>query len=213
MSISTYSELQTAIAGWLKRSDLTTQIPDFIRLAETRIKSLIDVSTLETTTTLSTTPSSDTIALPVDFKSPIALWIADIDPQEQLNQVLPQSLPYNNTPNRPQYWAIDGNNLRFQCPADSTYPIKFRYTQLFELSDSAPTNAILSGFPDIYLFASLFEAADYIFDDANAMKWNAKFLDAVERCNNYQAADNKYVPLMTDFARTARQRFNIFRGY
>jgi hypothetical protein len=34
MSITTYSELQTAVANWLKRSDLTATIPDFIRLAK-----------------------------------------------------------------------------------------------------------------------------------------------------------------------------------
>lgn len=213
MSISTYAELQSAVASWLKRTDLTTQIPDFIRLAEIRIKSVLDIRTLETTADLLTTPSSATVALPSDFKSPIALWLADINPQEQLNQLLPQALPYNDTPNRPQYWAIDGLNLRFQCPANDTYPLKFRYSQLFELSDAHPTNYVLTDFPDVYLFGALFESADYTFDDASAMKWNAKFLDAVQRCNNQEASNNKNVPLMTEFAKSAKQRFNILRGY
>lgn len=213
MTIATYAELQTAVAEWLKRDDLTTQIPDFIRLAETRLKALIDVSTLETTASLASTPSSAVIALPSDCKNPIALWIADIDPQEQLTQVLPQSLPYNATPNRPQYWAIDGSDIRFQCPADAAYPINFRYSQLFALSDSSPTNSVLTNFPDVYLFGALCEAADYTFDDQNGLKWNSKFNDAVQRCSNLQAADNKNVPLMTELARATRQRFNIFRGY
>ena len=34
MSISTYSELKTAVANFLARTDLTDQIPDFIQLAE-----------------------------------------------------------------------------------------------------------------------------------------------------------------------------------
>ena len=38
MSFTSYSDLQTAIAGYLARTDLTTQIPDFIRLAETRLR-------------------------------------------------------------------------------------------------------------------------------------------------------------------------------
>lgn len=213
MSITTYSELQSAVAGWIKRSDLTARIPDFIRLAEIRLKSVVDLRVLETTTDLSTTPSSATIALPSDFKSPIALWIADINPQEQLGQLLPQSMPFNTTPNRPQYWCIDDHTIRFQCPANSTYPIKFRYSQLFELSDTNTSNYVLTDFPDVYLFGALFEAADYTQDDKNAGKWNAKFLDAVQRCNNQEASNNKNVPLMTEFAKSARQRFNIFRGY
>jgi hypothetical protein len=213
MSIGTYAELRTAVAAWLKRTDLTAQIPDFIRLAEVRIKSLVDLGALETTATLATTPDSPTIALPADFKNPIALWIDDIDPQEQLTQLLPQALPYYDTPNRPQYWAIDGADIRFQCPADAAYPIKFRYSQLFELSDANPTNSILTGFPDVYLFGALAEAGDYSFDSENGLKWNAKFQDAVQRCNSLQSAENKNVPLMTELSRIARQRFNIMRGY
>jgi len=38
MSFTSYSDLQTTIAGYLARTDLTTQIPDFIRLAETRLR-------------------------------------------------------------------------------------------------------------------------------------------------------------------------------
>ncbi len=213
MSITTYSELQSAVAGWIKRSDLTSRIPDFIRLAEIRLKSVVDLRVLETTADLVTTPSDATIALPSDFKSPIALWIADINPQEQLGQLLPQSMPYNTTPNRPQYWCIDDHAIRLQCPADNTYPIKFRYSQLFELSDGNPTNYVLTDFPDVYLFGALFEAADYMQDDQNAMKWNVKFLDAVQRCNNQESSNNKNVPLFTEFAKSARQRFNILRGY
>ena len=32
MALTTYSELKTSIADWLNRSDLTTQIADFIAL-------------------------------------------------------------------------------------------------------------------------------------------------------------------------------------
>ena len=34
MSITTYSELKTAVANWLNRDDLTSVIPDFIALTE-----------------------------------------------------------------------------------------------------------------------------------------------------------------------------------
>ena len=38
MSLSTYSDLQTSIANYLARSDLTSQIPDFITFAENRLR-------------------------------------------------------------------------------------------------------------------------------------------------------------------------------
>jgi hypothetical protein len=34
MSLSTYSDLQTQVANWLARSDLTAYIPDMITLFE-----------------------------------------------------------------------------------------------------------------------------------------------------------------------------------
>jgi hypothetical protein len=213
MSFDTYANLQAAIAARMKRGDLAARIPDYIALAETRIKSLMDVRTFEVTIDLATTPSSSTVALPADFKSPIALWLADINPQERIEQFLPESLPYNNTPNRPLYWAIDGTNIRFHCPCNQVYPIKFRYEQVFALSDLIPTNSILQQYPDVYFFGALAEAADDVFDDGNAQKWNAKFMDAVQRANNQEARNNKYVPLATDFGQIMKRRFNVYRGY
>jgi hypothetical protein len=37
MSLTTYSELQSSIADWLNRTDLTSQIKDFITIAESRL--------------------------------------------------------------------------------------------------------------------------------------------------------------------------------
>ena len=37
MALTDYSSLKTSVASYLARSDLTTQIPDFIRLAEERL--------------------------------------------------------------------------------------------------------------------------------------------------------------------------------
>ena len=34
MAINTYSTLQTAVANWLDRDDLTDRIPEFVSLAE-----------------------------------------------------------------------------------------------------------------------------------------------------------------------------------
>ena len=38
MALTTYAELQTAVANYLARTDLTSQIPDFIYIAETRLR-------------------------------------------------------------------------------------------------------------------------------------------------------------------------------
>jgi hypothetical protein len=42
MAIGTYSELQTAVANWLGRDDLTDRIPEFIDLAEARLSRALE---------------------------------------------------------------------------------------------------------------------------------------------------------------------------
>ncbi len=213
MSLTTYSSLKSAIADWAHRSDLTTQIPDFIALAEKRIKSMADVRGGELETTLACTISSQYIALPSNFKSPIALWISDINPREQLQQVLPQTLPVNTTPNRPMYWAIDGANIKFQCPANQAYPIDLRYEAVFELSDANPTNYVLTNYADVYLFGALVEVASYTANDQALSKWEAKFQTAVQWMGNQEASNNAQVPLRTEFGQVSKRRFNVYRGY
>ena len=48
MALTTYSELQAAVASWLHRDDLTAQIPDFIRLAEADMQVRAKLSQWET---------------------------------------------------------------------------------------------------------------------------------------------------------------------
>lgn len=213
MALANYSDLQTAISAWAKRSDLTSRLPDFIALAESRIKSLVRLRSLDTETSLSTTINSDVIALPSDFKSPIALWIADINPREQLEQLLPQSIPYNTIANRPLYWCIDGTNIRFQTPANQVYSIKFRYQQLFNLSTSNTTNYLLTSYPDVYLFACMVEVLNDTQDFQQAQVWDARFKEAVQLCNNQEASNQENVKLRTEFGSANKRRFNIFRGY
>ena len=138
MSITTYSELQTAVANWLKRSDLTANIPDFIRLAEVRIKSLLDLMDLEVTAGLTVTQNSDTVALPADFKESGCSVAGRYQPTRKSPGTAPDA-PIHHNPMPPCcIGPIDAGNVRFQAPALLTYPIKFRYLQVFELSNANP---------------------------------------------------------------------------
>ncbi len=64
MAITTYTELQAAIASWLNRGDLTAQIPDFIALAEADINAQFDIRSIETDQALTAVVSSRFVPLP-----------------------------------------------------------------------------------------------------------------------------------------------------
>jgi hypothetical protein len=67
MSFATYSDLKTSIAGYLARSDLTSQIPDFITFAENRLRRELRIRQMLKSVTTSTVSGDSTVELPADF--------------------------------------------------------------------------------------------------------------------------------------------------
>ena len=62
-----YATLKTTIANYLARTDLTDQIPEFIRLAEDRLRRDLRIRPMLKVATASTTAGDATVSLPSDF--------------------------------------------------------------------------------------------------------------------------------------------------
>ena len=124
-----------------------------------------------------------------DFDAPIAVWSKASLPREELPQRLPEQLPGSNVNGYPEAWAIDGSNIAFDKPASSAWALDFRYSKPLALSDSEPTNYILTNYPDVYLFGALVELHAYAFDDANAAKYEARFRSALDDAENAEHAN------------------------
>ena len=89
MGLSTATELKAAIASWLKRGDLTTQIPDFITLAEIAIERELGFGpgvTQTYTTSATLTASQDWIYAPIGCIEPVFLRL-ESDPERELGVV------------------------------------------------------------------------------------------------------------------------------
>jgi hypothetical protein len=67
MAFTSYTTLKSTIADYLARSDLTTQIPDFIRLAEERLRRDLRIRQMLKVATATTTADDATVSLPADF--------------------------------------------------------------------------------------------------------------------------------------------------
>jgi hypothetical protein len=67
MALSTFSELKTEIADYLDRSDLTSQIPTFIRLAEARMNRGLRIRLMETVKVITAIPDIKRYPLPSDY--------------------------------------------------------------------------------------------------------------------------------------------------
>jgi hypothetical protein len=91
MSFATYSDLQTSIANYLARSDLTSIIPDFITLAENRLRRELRIRQMLKSVTTSTVSGDATVELPSDFLE-IRDFVVMTNPIQPLSYSSPSSL-------------------------------------------------------------------------------------------------------------------------
>ena len=101
----------------------------------------------------------------------------------------------------PGAWTVDGATLAFDRPCDQAYGLTLRMLRAFSLSDAAPTNALLSDFPDIYLFATLSEAAPFLRDAELAAAYETKLNRAIDETNAKAARSRAARVLTTDLPR------------
>jgi len=178
MAISNYSELKTAIASWLDRTDLTDIIPDFIALAETRHKRDFKIRRMETRVTANTIDGSEFYTLPDDYVAMRNIKL-NTDPKTPLEFLTPEIMDRLNagsSKGTPKAYTIKGNNIELRPIPDSAYQIEVSYYKHFTaLSDSNTTNDMLTHHPDIYLYGALVEAEPYLQNDKRIQVWSGYY--------------------------------------
>lgn len=214
MAIGTYAQLQTAVANWLERGDLTDRIPEFITLAEARINRRLRRSNLETDLALVGVPGSRFIALPATFDTALQMWLTDATGRNRLIPVPATQLETSTSAGRPSFYAIDGSNVAFERPLDQAYNFELRQTAMLALSDASPTNAILTQWPDLYLNGTLAEAAPYMLDDERMKIFEPKFVVALDEVGRHESRNSARSTLRVDLPGLQRRsrRFNIQSG-
>lgn len=174
MALTTYAELQSAIADFLNRDDLTSVIPTFITLAEADMKRRIRHWRMEkrSTAVLDTQYS----ALPTDFIEPIRLQVTDTAPSQleliNMSEMIDRRNLQNDTAGRPLYYTIIDGAIEVYPTPDSNYTLEMVYYSAFDaLSASIASNWILQRHPDVYLYGALAHSAPYLGEDARTAIW------------------------------------------
>lgn len=219
MAITTYSELQTAVANWLDRSDQTARIPEFIALAEADINSEFDLRTIESDQALTPVSESRYIALPAGFREAQNLWILWSTSRAEMRFVTPETIDVSTVAGVPSAWCIDGMNVAFDCPCDTSpgYSFVMRMMGGVALSDASPTNLVLTNYPNVYLYGALREAAPYLRDPEALVMWSAKYAEALGKAKYKENRAKALVTLSTEPGALTyageRGGYNIYRGY
>ena len=178
MSFTTYAELQTTIAGYLARSDLTTQIPDFITLAETRLRRDLRIRQMLSTTTLTCTSGTATVNIPSDFLE-VKDFVVTGNPVMPLNYESPSLFSRNSRSmdaGKPLNYTVLASTFKLAPIPDSNYTLSLVYSIAPPfLSTSNTSNTFLTVCPDLLLYASLLEAEPYLMNDARINTWGTMF--------------------------------------
>lgn len=207
MPFDSYAGLVGAIENWIDRADLTFQVPDFIRLAETRLDRRLNLAENETLVTLPLV--AGVTPLPDDYRSWRSVTGSGAAWGGRLDYLSPdQFYSYRRGPWR-SYWRDQSGVPHYDGPggcgftivgsvpaddldapldswsfgADNPFllvgpwgagSVRLVYRRgIPPLGDDRPTNWLLAKAPDLYLYASLLEAAPYLRDDARIATWRA----------------------------------------
>ena len=194
MALATYSDLKTSIANWLNRSDLTTEIAnDFIVLAEKDFNSKLRVRKMNTSTSI--TIDSETESMPSDFLQVRDFFITSGETKYALKYITPAQMDQirgSSTSGMPSAYTILGDNFRFAPIPSSAYTGTLNYYAKFAaLSDSNTSNYILASHPAIYLYGSLYHAANFLggIDPQRLQQWQSMYTTAMERLERNDRED------------------------
>ena len=186
MALTTYTTLKASIANWLNRSDLTTEIQDdFIKLTEADLNSKLRVRSMIAQVNI--TVNAETAALPTDFLQIRNFYILSGQTKTPLVYTTPSSMDTTSgtsTTGLPTTFTILGDTLRFSPKPDAPYTAVMNYFKKFPaLSSTVATNFILENHPAIYLYGSLFHAANFLggINPQQIQTWQQMFATALER--------------------------------
>ena len=208
MSIANYTELQTYLALLLTRegdADVTTYIPDFIKMAEVDLNLNLYARELVASVDINPSPTNKYVPLPAGFMSVISFTDNFGTPMQELTMEEIESLRYSNVDGSTNRYALT-SRIEFDrtAPASLVYPMT--YWKRLDLATDA-TNDILTNYPNLYVYTAAIHAAPFINDDKRIQTWATLAKTTMDSLNN-RATKNKK-KMRTDIA--ARQKFNILK--
>ena len=186
MSVSTYSELRSAIGDWLNRDDLTAVIPTFIDLAEAQINR--DVRHYDMEQRATATITGRFLDRPDDWVETLRISV-ESNGQKDLTFASKATIASKRAGSEdatgiPQFYCHTDGGFEVYPTPDGSYQVTvLYYKSIPALSDENTSNWLLVSHPDVYLYGSLIHTAGYLADDARLATWAQLYSAAVSRVN------------------------------
>lgn len=180
MSLSNYIDLINALQQWLAHDDVTAQLDNFVKLAESRFNR--EIRTIEMVTRgftdqvipIDTSLNVGKIALPTGY-----LEIVSHHFGASGRNTVPEYRPPNEffgliatrTGGIPRIYTLVGEEMFFaSSPAETSLYQMFMTTKLDPLTP-VQNNWLMQKAPDVYLYGCLLESAPFLLDDGRLAVW------------------------------------------
>ena len=166
MAIADYSDLKQEVIAFTGRDDLSDRFDAFLSLAEAKIyrtnsDRTLRVREMEATAALQTVGGTNTLALPAGMLEARSLKIETSGNKYELEYCSPSAINEYES-GFPTAFTIKGTDIVFNIVPDGVYDLSLDYYALPDpLINTDSTNAILTTYPDIYLFACMAMVYDY----------------------------------------------------
>jgi hypothetical protein len=179
-TITNYATLQSAIADYLNRADLTAQIQTFIQFAEADLNTRL--RSREMIVNATATSDGQFVALPPDWLEAINMMI--VGGQSPLRYVTPDeadTIVKAQTYTSTRFYSMTTGVIELVPPAvdDITIDMVY-YGKIPALSTANTTNWLLTKAPDVYLYGALTHAAPFLMDDQRMGVFSQIYLARVQ---------------------------------
>ncbi len=172
MAIATYSDLLTLGANMTGRADLTSRWPEFITLIEGWMNRELR-TVFQETKNAAFSIAAEYTALPTDF---LDLKTIHVNGPPKVNLVYKaddlMSATYASATGTPTEYNVQGANIRVNpTPTGATACTLVYIAKVPALTSGAPTNWVITNFPDLYVAGVNYYAWQYAMNAEKTLFW------------------------------------------
>jgi hypothetical protein len=187
MAITNYTNLQTTIADFLNRDDLTSVIPTFIQLCEANINRNVRHWKMETRSSGQQSAGDQYMQIPADWIETIRFHVtgSGTSPLDLISRAAMQDkrAGAEDTSGTPRYYTHADSQFELYPTPDADTDVELLYYAKVPDLATNSTNWLLEEAPDVYLYGSLLHSAPYLQEDSRMAVWAQMASASVARLN------------------------------
>ena len=185
MALDNYANLRESIKRWSHREDVVGEIvDDCITMAEQEIYfGAHPVRLTEMVTDVTVSNIDKSIPFPDDMVELLSISIDVHGDYLPLAGIPIEKIPHTNETGCPTLYSI-GSEIILDVTPDKTYSFRIEYYKKpASLSDDDPTNAVLTKYPNIYLFGGVAMAMMWAGEEDRMNEYVIRMRDVISNAN------------------------------